>query len=1249
MKKLILLIPCLVLFVSAALADETGKPFLSLFTPGQTGGHYLNWAFIQDDPGVMYAGNGWGIQEYDGSTWRMIRLPNGSFVRSFAKDSTGRIFVGSSTELGYLDADITGKMRYVSLLPLIPEEDRGFNYVWTIQVTKGGIYFQARERLFLFHQVPVTPDHPEGWEIKVWKPDNPENYFNYSFHPGQDLYILQRGIGLMKMVQDSLVLVPGGKEFAYDRAYAFLTFESASGELLLCTTTRGLFLYDGKNFRPFQTAADSILYQGTPYDGKILPDGSLALGTLSRGFLILDRTGKLKLHLTKETGLLANTVLSVYTDRQQNIWLGMAGGVGILEYESGLMQYPFASGAVPFDLRRHKGTLYASATDGIYYLDRKDSQFRFVSGLESSGPSNLLTIGGHLYAANVAGIFLIKDRKGDLAFTYTTFTPAFNSLFRCLSDSSLIFAGAINGLGILKYDAANPGRLTLVTVVKGIHTYIRQVVEPTPGVFWLSTYNAGVIRLQFRNKDFNDPVVERFGAENGIPVGITSVFNVAGRLVFGTGSGFYLFDEKERKFMPDPFFEEVETGVNPGECVLVADADHNIWANAGKETRFYRRAADGSYKAEKSPASRFADEFLYTIYPENQSTVWFGTTKSAIRYTIGSATLRQDTFPALIRRVKLADDSVICFMNNVSDQPKRMNHRFSNRQNDLTFEFTTLSYIQPDANRFSINLEGYDSQWSAWSDDNNYNFTNLPPGSYTFRVKAKNIYGQESTEDSFRFTILPPWYTAWWAYLGYILLLTLVFYGLIHFRTRNLRARSLSLEKVVRQRTHQIREQKDHIEKLSRIGRDITSSLSIENIIRTAYENVNSLMDASVFTIGLHKQEEDSLEFPAAIEKGRLLEPFSVFLNDEKSLAAWCFNHREEVFINHYDAEYSRYVSQKSLAKDEIPESVIYLPLWNKEKVTGVISAQSFIRKAYTDYHLNILRNVATYSAIALENADAYTHLATLVDELKTAQNRLVTQSKLAALGELTAGISHEIQNPLNFVNNFSEVSRELLDEMKEELSKGNLTDADALVSDIRQNLEKIIYHGKRADSIVKGMLQHSRGSSGVKQLTDINNLCDEFFRLSYHGIRAKDKSFNAKMKSDFDPHVGKVNLVSQDIGRVVLNLISNAFYSVTERKKLNEPGYEPTVWVSTRLIPVSGSVERQNRIEIWVKDNGTGISHSRLDKIFQPFYTTKPTGEGTGLGLSLSYDIVTKGHGGDLTVETKEGEGSVFIVNLPV
>ncbi|OGU32295.1 MAG: hypothetical protein A2057_12415 [Ignavibacteria bacterium GWA2_35_9] len=272
---------------------------------------------------------------------------------------------------------------------------------------------------------------------------------------------------------------------------------------------------------------------------------------------------------------------------------------------------------------------------------------------------------------------------------------------------------------------------------------------------------------------------------------------------------------------------------------------------------------------------------------------------------------------------------------------------------------------------------------------------------------------------------------------------------------------------------------------------------------------------------------------------------------------------------------------------------------------------------------------------------DAKNKVEVTLKELKSAQVQLIHSEKMASLGELTAGIAHEIKNPLNFVNNFSEISGELLDEMKTELENKNNEEVIELIENLKQNLEKINQHGKRADSIVKGMLLHSRGSSGEKTLTDINDLLEQYVTLAYHGLRAQDKEFNITIEKDYDKTLDKVNIVPQDISRVFLNIINNACYAAYDKKKKSRDDFSPMLKVSTKNL--------NGKVEIRIGDNGNGIPADIIDKIFQPFFTTKPTGEGTGLGLSLSYDIVTKVHGGELKVETKINKGSEFIIQLPL
>ncbi len=483
-------------------------------------------------------------------------------------------------------------------------------------------------------------------------------------------------------------------------------------------------------------------------------------------------------------------------------------------------------------------------------------------------------------------------------------------------------------------------------------------------------------------------------------------------------------------------------------------------------------------------------------------------------------------------------------------------------------------------------------------------------------------------------------------------LATLIVLAVILFRSNRQKQKANNLlhkqKQEIDTKAQELAIQKENLEQsysnvqlLGEIGRKITSSLSVETIIGTVYDNVNALMDAAVFGIGIFNNETKQIDFPATYENGSALPFYSNSIHDQNKFAALCYIGGKEIVMGDLEKEYHLYLQDiPKPSQGEQPLSLLYLPLKVKDKTLGVITVQSFQKQAYTDYHLYMLRNISIYTAIALENAESFKKLNLTIDSLKNTQKQLIQSEKMASLGELTAGIAHEIQNPLNFVNNFSEVNVELLEEMKETIRSGNTEEALQLADDVKQNNEKITYHGKRADSIVKGMLQHSRTSGGQKQPADINLLTDECLRLSYHGLRAKDKSFNVKTESNFDKDLPLVSIASQDIGRVLLNLFTNAFYSVMQKKRQSNGNYEPVVSVTTK--------NDREGITISIKDNGLGVPQKVMDKIFQPFFTTKPAGEGTGLGLSMSYEIITKGHNGELKVETKEGEYAEFIIHLP-
>jgi len=534
---------------------------------------------------------------------------------------------------------------------------------------------------------------------------------------------------------------------------------------------------------------------------------------------------------------------------------------------------------------------------------------------------------------------------------------------------------------------------------------------------------------------------------------------------------------------------------------------------------------------------------------------------------------------------------------------------------------------------------------------------------------------------------------------------------------------------VMKEKNEELEKSYNSVSLLSKIGRDITSTINLETILNTIYKNVNEMMDATVFGIGILNQAETSIEYRLSMEKGKRYEPYERSMEDKNQFSVWCIDNKSEVFINDVETEYSLYLPNIDMTmltstkmedgtRPEDPHSIIYLPLILKDKVIGLISVQSYQKNAYTAYHLNILKTLASYASAALYNAQSYIALQELseknlaqerekqeliakqnerleaevagrtlelrqsLSELKATQSQLVQQEKLASLGQLTAGIAHEIKNPLNFVNNFSEVSLEMVDEAIEEsrqvIDNKHAEETINILNDIKTNLTKILQHGTRADGIVKSMLMHSRGGDGKLERTQLNPLIKEYVNLAFHGMRAGKHPINVDIDLKLDDSVGYVPLIAEDFSRVILNLCNNAFDAM--RDKLIADGVafkanlgsgintgalsEPEV-ASTNSSSVSGYVTgprsatiyrpaltvrssiQNDKISIEIEDNGPGIPDDIKDKILQPFFTTKKGTQGTGLGLSITHDII-KAHGGELEIVTTPGTSTCFIIKLP-
>ncbi|HEY5564383.1 MAG TPA: triple tyrosine motif-containing protein [Rhodothermia bacterium] len=1004
-----------------------------------------NWQFLQDERGLLYVANNFGVLEYDGASWRLIQTPLRNVVRSLALDVNGRIYAGSFGELGYLAPDESGFLGFVPLDTLLDEPHQGFADVWTTQVTPEGVYFQSRERL-----IRMTPKSAgagprrEDWDIKVWEP---EEAVLWTFMMGDELWTHQRGRGLSRMVDDSLHFVPGSEIFANDRTQVMLPLQDRGEDAYLFVGfTTGPYLYDGDSMTRFNTDAFEIMQESVVYKGTLLTDGSMAVATLTGGLLYLDRDGQFAGTMSTATGFSTNSITATLVDSSGMLWASPENSICQVETPSPLTRFGPSEGieGLVSKVTRHNGLLYTTSTLGLTYFDPPSRRFLPARGMASGNPQSfgLLEFGDRLLAATSTGVYeVIGERvvqiRPSVAGSYEAQT-----LHRSLLDPNRILVATSAGVYSLYLDAS--GRWVDEGPIAGVDDYVTHIVEIRPGEIWLGPLTGGAVRVRFTDTSNRPSRIDRFDSRAGLTNdGGVSVFAAAGRVIFAQNEGVFLFDEATGRFLPDPLLgNAVSVGGSQEEFKVTEDHAGNIWTNFGGESAVLRPNGDGTYRTEKTPLLRFANSPATEIYPELNGVVWFGGNEVLIRYDPRVFKDYGKAYPALIRRVTVNDDSTLYGGAAGMDVAGL---ELPSGLNAIRFEYATPSYEDPRSNRYQTILEGFDEHWSAWTAENRRDYTNLPAGDYTFRVRGRNVYSQESVPASFSIRITPAWYASWWAWLLYVCIGGGAIAGIVRVRTRQLQHRSAELEEVVSLRTAELKDknlelekQRDELEQayenvelLSRVGQDITSRLSIKEIIDTVYENVNALMDAAVFGIGIYDSKTNRIEMPATKENGITLPPFFFSAEDETRPAVWALKHNGEVFFNDYEKEYAEFFGKELVAalEGDNPQSMIYLPLINKDKAIGVITAQSFRKMAYTEYHLNILRNLAIYAAIAIDNAEAYRRLnATLgelsatVQNLRTTQQQLVTQEKLASLGSLTAGIAHEIKNPLNFVNNFAEL-----------------------------------------------------------------------------------------------------------------------------------------------------------------------------------------------------------------------------------
>ena len=982
------------------------------------------------------------------------------------------------------------------------------------------------------------------------------------------------------------------KSLSYNSLYALFT--DRSGILWIGSYSQGINLYD-RNRNKF------TLYRKDPRDSNSLSDniikalyedrsGMLWIGTYFGGLCQFDRRKGVFRHFVHNpnlpNSLSSNSIICIYEDRSGLLWIATT--------DKGLNTYDRARGQ--FTCYRHnpdnpnslsddfvnavfedsKGRFWIGTRKGLNELDRKTQRFT----LYRNDPHNPRSISNDRVKGifeDSAGILWLVTDKG-----INRFDPE-NHTFTCYS-----------------HEPGNPNSLS--------HDIVVSIYESPhrPRILWISTYGGGLNKF-----DLNTSTFTCYREKDGLPNDM-----VYGILEDNSGNFWLSTDRGLSRFNPDQ-----GTFKNYDICDGLLGNEFNLALCKTHDGMMFFGGMDGmnAFHPDHMYDDTYIPPIVLTDLKIFNRSVPFGQ--------------------------KLNGRVVLKSMITAAEEIE-----LSHKDYVFSFEFAALSFSIPQKSQYAYKMEGVDADWIKTDADRRHaTYTNLAGGNYLFRVRGTNSAGiWNESGASVRVRLRPPvWQTTWFRVLmGFgIFSLALIIYRV---RSKNIEDQKKNLELMVRQRTEDIKQQAEELEALDRIVNLINREFVLDRVFDLLLRQGMKLQKKAEKAVLLIFDQEQEC-FTAAAVFGYEPDVFKDTCFTQEEILGLYSSQSEEIEKNIYIIRDFKYpANHDKLNKLPMAQSIMIMVITLKGKLEGFFVLENGSEaKAFDRADAKRLSRFRSHAISAIARGKILQDLREKNAEIIKAQEQLITQQKLASLGALTAGIAHEIKNPLNFVNNFAILNMEMVDELQQQLdnNKAHLSPESAveiedILNTLRQNAARIQEHGKRADSIVRSMLQHSRGKSGERQLVDINAMLEQDVNLAYHGMRAQDSSFNITIETELDRSIEKLEIVPQDISRVFLNIISNACYESHRRKMGQNKDFMPKLWVRSRNL--------EDRVEIRIRDNGHGVPAAIRDKLFMPFFTTKPTGQGTGLGLSISYDIIVHAHGGELTFESEVDHFTEFIIRLP-
>ncbi|SKB40573.1 Y_Y_Y domain-containing protein [Maribacter arcticus] len=1201
-------------FFAQILAQEkVGRPLITTYKYQEYGADPISWWGLEDDNGFMYFANGNGVLQFDGVNWELIEVP-GFGTRSFAKDDNGRIHVGGAGEFGYLATSESGTMKYVSLIDKIPEEHKNFADVWEIDYYKGRVIFRTEFKLYC-------------WDGKSMKVISSEN----GYHVGNivnDTYYLRiwdRGLCILKD-DDTFELVPNGEQFASERIYTMLPYDD---KMLVGTRTQGFFLYDGKEFVPFKTEIDEQVKGELYLPGATLKDGRYVLNTRNDGAYIIDRDGKLLQKFTTANGLPDGTVNYVYVDSRGVLWMMHFNGISSVNLNSNFTILDSSMGlkTAVFTANRHKNILYLSNNIGVAYFDEETNSIIQIPGTFGQG-GNFFEFRNRLYVGtNGMGYIELKNKT----FSYVRESVNYDFRARITTqskkDSNRIFVEHQQGLVSLYFNEETQQfeeESSTNKVVLGGGT----IIEKEDGSLWMDTnLDAQVVKIipkYFEDKlDLNNSEFILYGEKEGLPDSDIGIFDNEGEIgVFASkAKETYVLNEAADRFEKKKFFfDKFINWKNPGSATK-RTKDGKIWFNVGSGVMFAEKNSLGEFKINSDVFKELKNTRIYTIYPEDSEpdgsrVVWFSGPDGVIRYEGNLEKPIIPEFQVAIRKMTIAGDSLV-YGGNI-DFPEKLNIPFD--RNSVTVNYAAPLFIGQKEIKYSTQLSGLDDTWSDWSKQTSREYINLPAGDYTFKTKAQNIYGDITDETSVSFSIIPPWYATWWAYLLYGLSFLAVVYLVVKARTSILLNQRKILEDTVAERTKEANQRLKELATVNQVSQALTEKLQLNDLIQLVGDEMKKLFKSDITYLAILDPETNIISFP--YEDGDDMQPMSY----GEGLTSQIIKTGEPLLINKdadISAEYDK-IGVKHSGK--LAVSYLGVPIPVEDSVIGVLSVQSTQQESrFTEEDKKLLKTIAINVGIALHNAE-------LFEEAKEAKAKAEDANE--AKSAFLSTVSHELRTPLTSVLGFAKIIRKRLEDKIFPAVDVSDQKIKRTMKQVSENLDVVVSEGERLTNLINDVLDLAKIESGKMEW----NMRPIFLQdVINRGIAATSSLFEQKglkLKKKIPEDLPIIKADEDKLIQVVINLLSNAV-KFTKKGTVSIEAYQ-----------------EKGQLIFEVQDTGIGIADEDRHKIFERFrqagdtLTDKP--QGTGLGLPICREIIEH-HGGIIWMKSEFNVGSTFFFSLPV